>query len=181
LRQTGLDSLESGHLVNPGNIQAIATVEVKAFMISNYTVDGSVLKNITPSSNLTQASFMANIALGSGTSTTFYNVVNDKIGTGVSFDLVNGTTTTYSVLIYGDVTGDGDVALADLAAIKQHMLAMQTLSEMKLTAADVSRSSSVTISDLLAVKKYLVGLGTISQYRMRKYFITLDIKRDKTD
>jgi hypothetical protein len=66
-------------------------------------------------------------------------------------------------VIYGDVDGDGDIKVADLAAVKQHLLKTQTLTDAILMAGDISKEGKITISDLLAVKKHILNISTISQ------------------
>ena len=88
----------------------------------------------------------------------------EKIGTGSKIVITqNSVTTTYNVVIYGDVTGEGEIAINDLVAIKKHLLNQQILSSVYLTAGDIYKKSSVSISDVLAVKKYLLNIGTINQ------------------
>lgn len=70
---------------------------------------------------------------------------------------------TYSAVVYGDVNGDGDISLIDLASIKQHLLNSVTLTGVYEKAGDNGKDGVISISDLLAVKKYLIGLGVISQ------------------
>ena len=88
----------------------------------------------------------------------------DKVGTGSTIDMtVNGVASSYTVIIYGDVTGDGSIGVGDLIAMKQHLLNVQSLSGAKLIAGSISKNGRVSISDLLAVKKDVLKLATISQ------------------
>jgi hypothetical protein len=103
---------------------------------------------------------------------TFKNVDNqsltdtEKLGTGTTFKIIeDGADATYIALIFGDVTGDGNISVDDLALIKTQLLNMTSLSENnnKFWAADVIRTGTITISDLLAVKKQILNIGTIIQ------------------
>lgn len=87
-----------------------------------------------------------------------------KVGTGTTVDLVaNGITNRYTLLVYGDATGDGDISIDDLAAIKNNILKIQTLQGLNLKACDFDDDDKVNISSLITLKKTLVGLYTIPQ------------------
>jgi len=100
----------------------------------------------------------------------YTNILGDSVGeqsnvgTGTTVDVaINGNTTTYDIVIYGDINGDGDIAIGDLAAIKQHLLSINTLYDEAFSAGDIFNNGSISISDLLAVKKHLLGITLISQ------------------
>ncbi len=88
-----------------------------------------------------------------------------KIGTGMCLQVLNGSNivSRRTVIIYGDVNGDGESDVIDLAKLKLHLLNSARLSGVFLTAGDLSNKGYITISDLLAVKKQILGLYTINQ------------------
>lgn len=103
---------------------------------------------------------------------TFVNIDNQgladsaKLGTGSTLKVIeDGVQATYTALIFGDVTGDGDISVADLAQVKAHLLKLTTLSQAnnQYWAADVIRDGKITISDLITVKKQILNIGTIIQ------------------
>jgi hypothetical protein len=59
--------------------------------------------------------------------------------------------------------GNGAISVDDLAAIKKHMLNIQSLSGAKLIAGKINRGNTITISDVLSIKKHLLELSLISQ------------------
>lgn len=63
----------------------------------------------------------------------------------------------YSVLIYGDVNGDGTVQISDLIKVRNHLLGTGTLSGLSHAAADVNRDGSVKINDLIKLRNHLLG------------------------
>ena len=69
----------------------------------------------------------------------------------------------YEVVIYGDVSGEGDIDIKDLLVLKKHLLGDLTLSGAKKEAARISKESNITIKDLLLLKKQLLGSYTINQ------------------
>ena len=70
---------------------------------------------------------------------------------------------SYTIVIKGDVTGDGAIDISDLAAVKQHLLHINTLVGSYLTAGYVNSDGAISISDLLAVQKHILGITTIVQ------------------
>lgn len=82
------------------------------------------------------------------------------IGTG---DKIKFNGESYTVVIYGDVTGDGEITSADLLKIRQYLLGMTSLSGAYKEAAKTTGGKSVTSADLLKVRQYLLGMTKISQ------------------
>jgi len=86
------------------------------------------------------------------------------ITTGSIVEFTNGPTTdSYKITIFGDVDGNGNIGVEDLAKIKLHFLRTTHLAGDYFRAADISGKGSVTISDLIAVKKSILGIGAINQ------------------
>jgi hypothetical protein len=88
-----------------------------------------------------------------------------KAGTGVKIDVLVGASVknSYSVIIFGDVTGDSMINIADLAAMKLHLLNSSALSGDKLKAGDLFVNNKISISGLLAIKKHILEIAYIEQ------------------
>lgn len=70
----------------------------------------------------------------------------------------------YSILIYGDVNGDGSITIKDLLRMKKHILGDVELEEIYVKAGDVDKKDDgITIKDLLRLKKYILGDSVIDQ------------------
>lgn len=96
------------------------------------------------------------------------NVISNdqtKVTTGTKIYLVfNGTTyNSYTIIIHGDVDGDGDITIDDLARQKQHLLRIDNLTDEFLSAGDINGNAIISISDIIAVKKHLIGVTVIDQ------------------
>lgn len=70
---------------------------------------------------------------------------------------------TYTVVVLGDVNGDGEVDSADLLSLKRHLLGTKTITDVaKKLSADPNKDGTIDSADLLSVKKHLLGSKKIS-------------------
>ena len=128
-------------------------LKVKGSYLTNTTLNTTIgtLKSKTTSSELTFKN-----ASGS--------VVGDsqKVGTGITISFKTDETKT--IVVYGDLTGDGVINSADLLRMRQHLLGQVKLSGAYLEAARlVNISGNVNSADLLRMRQYLLGQKNISQ------------------
>lgn len=73
----------------------------------------------------------------------------------------NGITTTFTIVVKGDVNGDGNIDISDLAMVKAKMLGKINLSNEYSKSSDVNGDGSVDISDLAMIKAHMLGKITI--------------------
>ncbi|MBR4079015.1 MAG: dockerin type I repeat-containing protein [Christensenellaceae bacterium] len=66
-------------------------------------------------------------------------------------------------VIYGDLNGDGEIALTDLLREQKYILEILKLDEAFKEAADATRDGVVNIADLLRIQKHLLGVTEIAQ------------------
>lgn len=89
------------------------------------------------------------------------NVTNEN-STNVSTDFVKGTVTIRSG-VRGDVTGDGDVTIADVVKVNRHVAGKINLTDAEQQAADVTGDGDVTIADVVKINRFVSGkLTTMS-------------------
>ena len=87
-----------------------------------------------------------------------------SIVTGDKVTITSGDSTkTYTVIIYGDVSGDGEITVLDLSLVQMHLLKKKSLTGAYAQAGDVSRNGSVDILDLSKVQMHLLKKANISQ------------------
>ena len=122
------------------------------------------VKNIGAKVN---GSYVSGIALGTTASsiqskdTNLTYSTSGVIGTGTTIKYKDGTT--FIVVIYGDMSGDGVINSADLLKLRQHLLGTNQLSGAYLEAAKVTGNNNINSANLLKVRQYLLGTTTISQ------------------
>ena len=65
---------------------------------------------------------------------------------------------TYIAIVCGDVNGDGNVSVTDLAKIKAHIIGKEISEGAKGIATDVDASGKVTSTDILNLKRLIVRI-----------------------
>lgn len=75
----------------------------------------------------------------------------------------NETEYTYTVVIKGDVNGDGRIFATDYVRIRKHIMEVPNLQGAYLMAADVNNDNLVYATDYVRIRNYIMGSGTIQQ------------------
>ncbi|MFV0498949.1 MAG: dockerin type I domain-containing protein [Bacilli bacterium] len=86
-----------------------------------------------------------------------------NISTGDTVTIYGKTTNTYTLIYRGDLSGDGNVTIADLLKMQKHILKVTRLSRAYEKAADTNKDGSITIADLLKVQKHILKASYITQ------------------
>lgn len=63
----------------------------------------------------------------------------------------------YANRMYGDVTNNNNIAVADAISILRHIVELETLDEKSMIAADVNGNNEVDINDAILILRYIVG------------------------
>ncbi|MBQ2661889.1 MAG: SpoIID/LytB domain-containing protein [Clostridia bacterium] len=71
----------------------------------------------------------------------------------------------YTVVIYGDVDGDGTCNILDANLIMQHVVGIKKLEGAYALAADIDSSGSLNVYDATLVSQAVVGISKINQAR----------------
>lgn len=83
------------------------------------------------------------------------------IGTGTIATFKDGSQ--YTVMIYGDITGDGVINSADLLRLRKHLLGTDPLSGAYADASNIAIDNQINSADLLRLRQYLLGTANIEQ------------------
>lgn len=155
----------SGDIANDANTvylgQATPTITFP-YNVSNSNVITGI------SENMNKVSFLSGVAamniditvLGSNVE------ISDSaiVGTGTIVKADKGIDIAYyTVVLKGDVDGDGQIVIADLALVKQNILRSISFDDITKLAADTSNDTVVSISDLLKIKKHILNITSIIQ------------------
>lgn len=91
-------------------------------------------------------------------------VSNSKIlATGDTITITNSNTKKYTIVIYGDNNGDGEIDILDLLRTQKHILGSAKQNGVYEKASDVNKDGKVDILDLLIIQKHILGKTKISQ------------------
>ena len=84
---------------------------------------------------------------------------NDIVGTGYIIKLeINGVVyDSKTLIIKGDINGDGDVGVPDIIKLRLHILETTTLNDTESKAADVNNDNDVGVSDLIMIRSHILG------------------------
>ena len=88
---------------------------------------------------------------------------NDANAT-TGYRFVNKTyaaNTEYTILVYGDINGDGEVKASDYMKIKNYIMGTTTLSNIQKMVADVNGDNDIKASDYMKIKNYIMGTTDI--------------------
>ncbi len=123
---------------------------------------------IEPSTNLT--TFISRLGIKDGHAVIIDGKGNEKtsgnIATGDTvyiYDLNNEVKMNFTVVIYGDADGDGDVTAFDLLKLRKHILKISVLDGAYVKAADADHDNSVMAFDMLKMRKHILKLSVIEQ------------------
>ena len=120
---------------------------------------------ISPSTSA--AAFRGNLA-GEGEFTLLRNqqvISSGNAGTGMVIQLSQDgvVSDTLTLIVYGDVSGEGNVNTLDFRTLRDHLLEKEGLAGPFLQAADINHDKQVNTLDLLALEQFLSGEYDISQ------------------
>ena len=67
----------------------------------------------------------------------------------------------YTCIVYGDVNGDGEITPADYVRIKNHIMNVMYIDNLKYKAADVDKNNNITPADYVRVKNHIMKVKLI--------------------
>ena len=128
-----------------------------------YVIRDGYLRAIAPGTDLTTllqnlapAEFIT-IEQGSATADTVVST-----GMTVTYTVGGETLQRLTVVVTGDVNGDGVISITDLVQINNHLLKKSTLTGAAASAADVNADGVISITDLVQINNHLLKKSTIT-------------------
>lgn len=86
------------------------------------------------------------------------------VATGMTAKLTfNNSVHNYTLVVKGDVNGDGEIYANDYVRIKNHIMGRASLSGAYLLAADIDNDGNIYATDYVRIKNYIMGRGSIPQ------------------
>ncbi|MCD8028982.1 MAG: dockerin type I domain-containing protein [Erysipelotrichaceae bacterium] len=91
-------------------------------------------------------------------------ITTGTVSTGMTLTLkTNNVSNTYTIVIRGDVNGDGKIKSSDYVRIKNYIMGNVTLTGAQKLAADANKDGSIKSSDYVRIKNTIMGTATITQ------------------
>lgn len=128
--------------INPGTINSEAELL-------------ALVKTTAPEGKTANLAVTRSAANGFGTGTKVVLTVNG----------IDGFEINHTVMVYGDVNGDGAIDAFDAALINMNISGASPLTGDFATAGDVAGDAGINASDYALVAAYAIGAGTIEQTR----------------
>ena len=138
--------------------------------VTSYTVQDDIISGIGPGT--TASEFKSNISFADGVEWILAEAGGEektdeaRMKTGDMIRVLgsNGSILcTYTVLIYGDVNGDGIIDIFDFVGIRNHIIQMTELTDITFSAGDVNKDGTVDIFDLVGVRNHIIEFSMIEQ------------------
>jgi len=85
---------------------------------------------------------------------------NTLIATGIQFKY---NSELFTVVVYGDLNGDGKINSADLLKMRQHLLGTSVLNGVYKEAGSIATGTTINSADLLRIRQHLLGQKSINQ------------------
>ncbi len=91
---------------------------------------------------------------------------NTLVGTGMTVKLIvaGKIVQELTIIVTGDINGDGKITATDMLSVKAHLLGKSILAGSAAQAADVSGDGKITATDFLQIKAYLLGKSQIKPH-----------------
>lgn len=86
-------------------------------------------------------------------------LITDKLGTGAKVSI---NDKEYSLVILGDVSGDGEIKSKDYMMIKNSIMGTLELTDIEKKAADVNKDTEIKSKDYMMIKNFIMGTSKIT-------------------
>ena len=147
---------------------AVAETKKTSVTSETYQLKNKMVTGIAPGTKA--AAFLKKLKVTAGTVKLFS--ASKKSVTGIVstgnvlqvYDSKSKKVSSYTLVIYGDVNGDGKINKTDLNCLNRHLNGTKKLTGCYLKAADTNRKKDgVNVLDLVYLNKHLQGKITIGQ------------------
>ena len=153
IKVTVTKKLDDGEIVFDSNLQ-INENEIAGLENKNNTVD-SILNKIQ--TNYTLEIYNKNEEKITG---------NSLVGTGSTIKVFDNNVLVmeYTLIMYGDVNGDGKINSIDLLVLQRHILEIEQLESVFVKAGNVRKNNKNPSSvDCLLIQRHILGLQVLEQ------------------
>ncbi len=91
-------------------------------------------------------------------------ITSGTISTGMTLSITaNGVNSSYTIVIKGDINGDGKISALDYVKVRNYLDKKNTLTAAQSKAADTNSDGKISALDYVKVRNHLDGKSVISQ------------------
>ena len=87
------------------------------------------------------------------------NKVDDEAIVTTGMTVKVGNDNQYTLIVKGDIDGNGKLSIGDYAKMKLHYVKIKKLTDLELKAADINYDNKFSIGDIAKTKLVLIGLS----------------------
>ena len=149
---------ENGKCIRCGNEEPIVKVESDDYVVDDVN---NYIKGISPKTTV------KDLKVSISTNATEVKVFkgekelteSDKIGTNVKIHLKNEyEEQIYTLVVTGDIDGDGEANFWDMLALNKHRLRIELLGKVEEIAGDINEDKVVDFWDMLEINEFRLGI-----------------------
>ncbi len=157
---------DTANLDHKVEFKIVNASKVPALEDSTVTVKDSTMTGLTAQSGAKTATEIKNMFVENGGSVTVTNAAgkalkdSDAVGTGclvVLKDRDGNVVDTITVVVKGDVTGEGYAHLGQVVAAGRALVGADTLEDAFLAAGDINGNGSIDLGDIVGIGQIVVG------------------------
>ncbi len=126
------------------------------FNLTAYTEDGNCIKGIKAGSSTQVVITNFNIIGGSARITNASGGEVSVVGTGNVIEIMDNSGEiryTYFLAVEGDLNGDGNITLVDVAWLQRHLVFIHLLDDLEAKAADLNGDGKISLVDLSRLQR----------------------------
>lgn len=171
LAKTAVERAATAEEVTAAKESGLAVIRASEFAIGNCATSGKFIFGLEPL--LTASSFSEKYIVNDNVSVDYTQSKQGVLGTGstVNVTYFNGHTDNYSIVIFGDVNGDGKYDGTDamiVSCIAGGMLSKEDVSEEVYMAADCNHDGTINQLDVELLQQAGVLLASVGQSKTQE-------------
>jgi beta-N-acetylglucosaminidase len=161
--QSGTTKTYTLTIVREAGEEAVKVPTSKTYQVGETYITGIQpgTESATVLKGMTAANTTMKVVTVSGASNTGVVATGDKLEL---YDKDNKKISSYTMVVYGDVNGDGTIDVLDLIKLNRHILGLESIEGCYLEAGDANRQKDgLNVLDLIYINRHILGINTIQQ------------------